>query len=175
VLAQSVGRDKVDLPFTCAAVLALLLNWHSSIFPLEGPHDSLRYIGMTETILNVEWLGPYDQMTLIRSPVYSFLLAAYALMGWPLHVFQQVFIYSAFCSWLFLSGRPIFQCGASGSFQRSAFSILCLSIASFPLYSIFKKATSYPCIISIFWGKSLTAKFRIRSSVATPLSKHLYR
>lgn len=79
------------LPCTGSALLALLLNWHCSIYPLGESYDSLKYIGMAETILKGEWLGPYDQMTLIRSPVYSFLLSVNALMGWPLHVLQQVF------------------------------------------------------------------------------------
>lgn len=70
-------------------ILSLCLHWKSSIFPLGGPHDSLRYIGMAETILKGEWLGEYSHMTLIRSPVYSLFLAVNSLIGWRLHVFQQ--------------------------------------------------------------------------------------
>ncbi|MDZ7698219.1 MAG: hypothetical protein U5R49_15295 [Deltaproteobacteria bacterium] len=70
-------------------ILSLCLHWESSIFPLGGPHDSLRYIGMAETILKGEWLGEYSHMTLIRSPVYSSILAVNSLIGWRLHVFQQ--------------------------------------------------------------------------------------
>jgi hypothetical protein len=77
------------LPCVAAAALAVFLNWNSSIFPLGGPHDSLKFIGMAETIVKGEWLGPYDHMTLIRSPVYSFFIAANAFIGWPLHLFQQ--------------------------------------------------------------------------------------
>ena len=70
-------------------VLSLSLNWGSSIFALGGPHDSLRYIGMAETILEGGWLGEYNHMTLIRSPVYSLVLAINSLAGWRLHVLQH--------------------------------------------------------------------------------------
>ena len=75
----------------CVALcaLSLSLNWKSSVFVLGGPHDSLRYIGMAETILKGEWLGEYNHMTLIRSPVYSLALALNSLAGWRLHVFQR--------------------------------------------------------------------------------------
>jgi len=85
-----LSTDK-HLLIICVAlsVLSLSLNWRSSIFALGGPHDSLRYIGMAETILKGEWLGEYNHMTLIRSPVYSLSLAVNSLAGWHLHVFQH--------------------------------------------------------------------------------------
>jgi len=85
-----LSTDK-HLLIICVAlsVLSLSLNWRSSIFALGGPHDSLRYIGMAETILKGEWLGEYNHMTLIRSPVYSLSLAVNSLAGWRLHVFQH--------------------------------------------------------------------------------------
>ena len=84
------STDK-HLLIICVAlsVLSLSLNWKSSIFTLGGPHDSLRYIGMAETILKGEWLGVYNHMTLIRSPVYSLALVLNSLAGWRLHVFQH--------------------------------------------------------------------------------------
>ena len=96
ILSQLFASDK-GLLMTCVAlsVLSLYLNWKSSIFTLGGPHDSLRYIGMAETILKGEWLGEYNNMTLIRSPVYSLALALNSLAGWRLHVFQQTIYLSS--------------------------------------------------------------------------------
>ena len=84
------STDK-HLLIICVAlsVLSLSLNWKSSIFALGGPHDSLRYIGMAETLLRGEWFGEYNHMTLIRSPVYSLALAVNSLAGWRLHLFQH--------------------------------------------------------------------------------------
>lgn len=71
------------------SLLALFLNRNASIFALDAPHDSLRYIGMAQTIVEGDWLGDYNNMTLIRLPMYPLLLALNSLAGWRLHVLQQ--------------------------------------------------------------------------------------
>lgn len=70
-------------------VLSLLLGWKGFIHALPGPHDSLRYLGMAETIAAGQWLGQYDHMTLIRLPLYPIFLAFNSLTGLPLHIVQQ--------------------------------------------------------------------------------------
>ncbi|MGD9975190.1 MAG: hypothetical protein AB7S77_19175 [Desulfatirhabdiaceae bacterium] len=72
-----------------AAGFSLAVGWTGCIVPLNGVHDSLRYLGMAETLLKGEWLGAYNELTLIRSPVYSVFLAANSLTGWPLHRVQH--------------------------------------------------------------------------------------
>ena len=65
------------------------MYWQGSIFPLNGPHDSLRYLGMAKTILEGHWLVDYNHMTLIRSPMYPLFLALNSLAGWRLHILQH--------------------------------------------------------------------------------------
>lgn len=74
---------------TAFAALSLFLGWNACIHALDGPHDSLRYLGMAETIVKGQWLGAYDHMTLIRLPVYPLVLVLNSVASWPLHIVQQ--------------------------------------------------------------------------------------
>ena len=52
---------------------------------------------MAETIMDGQWLGEYNHMTLIRPPLYPLLLAVNSLTGWPLHIVQQgIYLMSIF-------------------------------------------------------------------------------
>jgi hypothetical protein len=62
----------------------VFLSWNTGIIPIDGQHDSLRYLEMADAQFHGKWLGPYNHMTLIRSPVYSGLLSINRLMNWPL-------------------------------------------------------------------------------------------
>ncbi len=83
------STDK-HLLIICVAlcVLSFSMNWQGAIFVLNAPHDSLRYIEMAQTIVEGRWLGDYDHMTLIRSPMYPLLLALNSLVGSHLHILQ---------------------------------------------------------------------------------------
>ena len=77
----------------CAfAVIFLWSQWDTGIIPIDGKHDSLRYLEMAETQSKGKWLGEYNSMTLIRSPVYSEMLSLNWIMGWPLQR-TQTFTY----------------------------------------------------------------------------------
>jgi len=75
--------------YGCVIAGSLWLYSNCSIYALNEGYDSLRYLGMAETLLKGEWLGEYNYLTLIRLPVYSFFLALNSWVGWPLHVSQQ--------------------------------------------------------------------------------------
>ncbi len=75
--------------YCCVIAGSLWLCRNCSIYALNEGYDSLRYLGMAETLLKGEWLGEYNYLTLIRLPVYSFFLALNSWVGWPLHVSQQ--------------------------------------------------------------------------------------
>lgn len=68
----------------CAFAVIFLLSWNTGIIPIDGQHDSIRYLEMAESQYQEKWLGPYNHMTLIRSPVYSGLLSMNRGMEWPL-------------------------------------------------------------------------------------------
>jgi len=69
---------------------SLFLQWNTGIIPIGGGHDSLRYLDMAETLSKGKWLGDYNHMALIRSPVYSGLLGLNRVMGWSLQQMQTI-------------------------------------------------------------------------------------
>jgi len=72
--------------------LSFFLQWNTGIIPLDGSHDSLRYLEMAQSLTDGKWLGDYDQMTLIRSPVYPGYMAFNGIMGLALQ-HAQTFAY----------------------------------------------------------------------------------
>ena len=70
--------------------MSLFLQWNTGVIPTSGVHDSLKYLDMAETLTQGKWLGDYNHMALIRSPVYSGLLALNCVMGWPLQRTQAI-------------------------------------------------------------------------------------
>jgi hypothetical protein len=86
-------RTLLGLPllYGCVITVSFLVTRNCSIVPLAGTYDSLRYLGMAETMTRGEWLGDYNVLTLIRLPVYSMFLALNGLSGLPLHLVQQAF------------------------------------------------------------------------------------
>lgn len=70
--------------------VSLFLQWNTGIVPISGVHDSLRYLDMAETLSKGKWLGEYNQMALIRSPVYPGVLALNRVMGWSLQQMQTI-------------------------------------------------------------------------------------
>jgi len=81
-------KKKLYLCVLCAFAVNIFLSWNTSIIPIDGEHDSLRYLEMAEAQYQGKWLGPYNHLTLIRSPVYSGLLSVNRLMNWPLAQMQ---------------------------------------------------------------------------------------
>ena len=69
---------------------SLLLQWNGHITAIDGAYDSVRYLGMAESLAAGKWLGAYNQMTLIRPPMYPAFLAINSWMGWPLERSQAL-------------------------------------------------------------------------------------
>jgi len=86
--------------------LSLFLQWDGQVLVIGGNHDSLKYLAMAETLLNGNWLGEYDQMTLIRLPIYSTFLALNGKMEWPLQR-AQVLLYLASIGFLMAALRSV--------------------------------------------------------------------
>jgi hypothetical protein len=62
-----------------------------------GPaiHDDKLFINQAAHLLNGEWLGPYDQFTLAKGPLYSIFVAGMFWVGLPLLLAQQLFYIAA--------------------------------------------------------------------------------
>lgn len=90
-----------------------------------GPaiHDDKLFILLTEHILHGRWLGPYDQFTLAKGPLYSLFVAGNFWLGLPLLVTQQL-IYLSACAVL---TRALFPWLQSAGQRLAFYSVLALN------------------------------------------------
>ncbi|MCI5119639.1 MAG: hypothetical protein D3908_00265 [Candidatus Electrothrix sp. AUS4] len=70
------------------------------------PHDDYLFIKLAKHILSGAWLGPYDQVTLVKGPVYPLFIALGNLLGIPLLLFQHL-LYSGICVVAVMAFRPL--------------------------------------------------------------------
>ncbi|HWA26771.1 MAG TPA: hypothetical protein VG734_14025 [Lacunisphaera sp.] len=87
--------------FWAAMVLTALKLWltGSQLLVGYGPaiHDDQLFVKLAGHIINGQWLGPYDQFTLAKGPLFSAFIAAAFWVGVPLMLAQQAF-YAAACA-----------------------------------------------------------------------------
>ena len=89
--------------------VSLLRSQH--IYALGGAvHDDRLFMKLAGHIARGEWLGPYDQFTLAKGPVYSMFIAANFWMGTPLALLQQLF-YVAACAIVIWALAPVVKSG----------------------------------------------------------------
>lgn len=72
------------------------------------PHDDYLFIKLAKHILSGAWLGPYDQVTLIKGPVYPLFIAVAHHTGMPLLLVQHL-LYSAICVLAVMALRPLLK------------------------------------------------------------------
>jgi hypothetical protein len=68
-------------------------------------HDDRLFVELAQHLIRGEWLGPYNELTLAKGPLYSLFIAAAFLVGIPLFLAQQTF-YAAACALVARSLRP---------------------------------------------------------------------
>src|SRR6266545_2251709 len=69
------------------SILVVFRTWLIMGVPkmyLYAPHDDLYFAKMAHYIIHGQWMGPYDQMTLIKGPFYAFFMVVSFLTGLPL-------------------------------------------------------------------------------------------
>ena len=94
-----------------AALLAVLIKlWVVEArdlvaLPLTS-HDDQLMLDRAMSLLSGDWLGPYNERTLIKGPFYSFWIAATFLAGIPLLLSQHL-LYAAACAVTALALRPV--------------------------------------------------------------------
>lgn len=89
--------------------IVLIRLWLVDTFQLmatDTPHDDYLFIKTAGHILNGEWLGPYNHLTLIKGPVYPLFIAFSYLLGMPL-LFSEQILYSIACFIAIYSLKPI--------------------------------------------------------------------
>lgn len=92
-----------------AAVVALKLALTADL-PLSFGgmfrYDDALFVRQAAALLDGQWLGPFNHITLSKGPVYPFFLAASSASHFPLHVTQTAF--HAFACFVFvLALRPL--------------------------------------------------------------------
>ncbi len=87
-------------------VLKLWLTRGQEVYALGyAAHDDVLFLRLASHLLHGEWLGPYDQLTLAKGPMYSFWIAALALLHVPLY-FANHLLYAAACALLVQACAP---------------------------------------------------------------------
>lgn len=90
--------------FLVAAKLWLISG--QTIYAIGGSiHDDKLFVSLAEHLLYGRWLGPYDQFTLAKGPLYSFFIAGNFWLGLPILGTQQL-IYLGACGALTAAFRP---------------------------------------------------------------------
>ena len=70
------------------------------------PHDDYLFIRLAKSILSGQWLGPYNEYTLIKGPGYPLFIAVVHYLGLPL-LFAQQLLYSLFSVLVVVALRPL--------------------------------------------------------------------
>ncbi len=71
------------------AVKLWLVNAHQ-LMATNTPHDDLLFVTQAHNILSGQWLGPYNQLTLIKGQFYPLFIALSYYLNLPLLVSQQL-------------------------------------------------------------------------------------
>ncbi len=72
------------------------------------PHDDYLFVKLAKHILSGTWLGPYDQVTLVKGPIYPLFIAAAHHTGMPLLLVQHL-LYAAVCVVAIVALRPLIR------------------------------------------------------------------
>lgn len=101
--AATVTQPGIARPYLLIAVLlaaALVRLWIVSVQPVRAmyplPHDDELYVNLADYLIQGQWLGPYDQMTLAKGPMLPILIALAYFLGVPFVLAWQA-LYSIAC------------------------------------------------------------------------------
>ncbi|MBF0458261.1 MAG: hypothetical protein HQK99_10240 [Nitrospirae bacterium] len=74
-----------------AGVKLFLVSSMAMLVSADAVHDDALYINLASNILNGDWLGDYNVLTLIRGVFYPLFIAFNYIIGMPLLITQQLF------------------------------------------------------------------------------------
>ncbi len=92
-------------------ILVFLRIWLITGIPklfIYGPHDDLFFAKAAHYIIHGQWMGPYNQMTLIKAPFYPFFMVLSFFTGLPLFFNETIFFVVA-CIVLFFAFIPLIK------------------------------------------------------------------
>jgi hypothetical protein len=103
----------VPLLLSLSLLLSIIRIWliygQTMLVPYT-PHDDLLYLRLSHFVLIGEWLGPYNNLTLVKGPFYPIWIAATTLSGIPLFIAQHL-LYILACYIFVLSLNLSFKAG----------------------------------------------------------------
>ncbi len=104
---EKIGNDRFLLWWMLVIILAKLwLVEAQDLLATYTPHDDYLFVKLAKHLLTGSWLGPYDQVTLVKGPVYPLFIALANLLGIPLLLFQHL-LYSSICVVTVRAFRPL--------------------------------------------------------------------
>jgi hypothetical protein len=97
------GKALVSVAYSGIVVASLLLRSAVPVYALvPSLHDDLLFVRLAYLLGSGAWLGPYDQLTLIKGPGYPFFILGAFAAGIPLKIAEQI-LYLGACgltAWL---------------------------------------------------------------------------
>lgn len=95
----TVARNRLWLALAILLTgIKLWLTRGQGIFAISNAgHDDLLFVQLAKHLINGDWLGPYNELTLAKGPFYSLFIAGAFLAGVPLFLAQHTF-YAAACA-----------------------------------------------------------------------------
>ena len=94
--------------FVLFAIIRLCVgNFHGLVALPNGVFDDALFVNNAHSILAGNWLGPYDNRTLIKGPFYPLWLAVTYLLGVPVFLAEDL-LYVFACALLMIALKPAF-------------------------------------------------------------------
>jgi len=163
-----IRDDRIFFWWIILLVIARLWLLESQDFlATHTPHDDYLFVKLAKHILSGEWLGPYNQVTLVKGPVYPLFIAMAHHTGLPLLLVQHL-LYSMFCILAIVAIRPLLR-------SRWLFMVIFFFLLFNPftfLYPAsgraFRLGLSVPLVLALFsclCGLLLRAKYSFRSKL----------
>lgn len=140
------------------------------------PHDDYLFVKLAQHILSGAWLGPYNQVTLVKGPVYPLFIAAAHHTGMPLLLVQHL-VHSGFCVLAVVAVRPLLK--ARWLFMAIFFLLLLnpFSYAYPGAGRAFRFGLSMPLVLAVFacmGGLLLRAGYSYKSKILWSVALGLF-
>jgi hypothetical protein len=153
------------------AVLKLVLVGRNEIVAVFAAHDQLRFAQMAQALAAGEWLGHYDQLTLIRRPAYPIWLWLSGTTGLPQRVAIELLLIAAALA----LAIAVFRTGLSWPLSLAVFGSVALAPPSLELNDhLLADAFAAPVqVMALACGVLLLGARRARERVAHSISTAL--
>ncbi len=160
-------RTEIVLFRVAIGALVLLRLWLGSrlhVTPKVAPHDDLLFLDQAKALLDGQWLGKLDALTLIKGPFYPLFIAATQVAGIRLIAAEQWF-YVASCGLFAVALTPWVpsRWGRALAFAVLAFNPM--SFATDPATRVIREGI-YPALTLAVLACSIGLVARIHRSLA---------